>query len=207
MKSCARKILLIAVAACLTATARKPVVLQPARPFAEAAADFYPEIQKEYTFYQRWAETATDTELDTCRKHFRQAILDAFGGYRIRRGRELAQTRWPRQYAATCKGRAGKVRTCRQTFVALPGQEYDAQTLHTTGRGLASPPSFSPDRKRMETALTKKGSGISRSRIAIQTRRTVEEMDREIGRELQKIREKLALHNLPSDVTLGQYPL
>jgi hypothetical protein len=57
----------------------------------------------------------------------------------------------------------------------------------------------------MTVPLKKKGEGTMRLRISVQTRRTVEDIERELDRELQGIRTKLALHNLPSDKTIHQF--
>lgn len=187
--------------------AKKPAVIRPARSTTDAAEAFYPEIKKVVELHQRWAAGAAGAELDSCRHHYRQAILDAFGEYGIQRRRELAQTRWPRTYILLCRGKQGTVKTCEKTFAAPLGQEFDTVGMRVMGRGLLRPPAPSPNHRHLAVAVAKKGDGTSRTRVFVTTRRTVEDMERELDRELADIREKLERHSLPSDQTIERYRL
>ena len=207
MKILAHLLLILTAAISVTATGKKPAPLRPARPAVEAASAFYPEIQKHADFYQRWAATASGAELDTCRKHYRQAILDAFGDFAVQRRWEFAQTRWPQLYTVRCKGRQGTVITCTEVLTAPLGQEFDTASVKAIGRAFTQPPRPSSDRRRLDVVLKKKGEGTVRMRLAVHTRRTVEDIERELDRELAKIREKLERHGLPSDATIEKYRL
>jgi hypothetical protein len=189
------------------AAGRKPLPLQPARPFAEAAADFYPEIEKQYKYYQQWASTADETGMEACRRQYREAIIRAFGEYRIRRRRELSQTRWPQQLELLCKGTGPEVQTCEQNYTAPRGQEWEVQNLRVTGRPLTGSPQLSADRRRLTATLQKKGVGTSRSRILLYSRMSAPDVETQIDMEQNGLRRKLELHGLPSDVTLSRYPL
>lgn len=185
--------------------ARKPTVHRPARTADEAAEAFYPEIKKVVDLHQRWAAGATGAELDSCRRHYRQAILEAFGQYSIQRRREFAQTRWPQTFVMLCRGKQGTVRTCEKTFAAPLGQEFDTVGMRIVGRGLLHRPAPSPNHRHLEVAVAKKGDGTSRTRIFISTQRTVEDTERLLDRELADIREKLERHSLPTDKTVEKY--
>ncbi len=187
--------------------ARKPTVIHPARTTNDAAEAFYPEIKKVVELHLRWAAGATGAELDSCRKHYRHAVLDAFGQYAIQRRREFAQTRWPRTSMMLCRGKQGTVRTCKKTFAAPLGQEFDTVGMRVMGRGLLHRPQPSSDHRHLAVSVAKKGGGTSRTRIFIYTQRTVEDIERLLDRELADIREKMERHSLPSDETLDKYPL
>lgn len=187
--------------------AKKPAVVHPARTANEAAEAFYPEIKKVVDLHQRWAAGTTGSELDSCQRHYRQSILDAFGQYSIQRRREFAQTRWPRTHVVLCRGKQGRVRTCEKTFTAPLGQEFDTVGMRVLGRGLSHRPIPSPNHRHLEVAVAKKGDGTSRTHVFLHTKRTVEDMERELDRELTDIRDKLERHSLPSDRTVAKYPL
>lgn len=191
--------------AALGSAARKPTVIRPARNANEAAEAFYPEMKKVLELHQRWAARAEGAELDSCRVHYRQAVLDAFGGYGIQRRRELMQTRWPRTYVMLCRGKRGKVKRCTQSFAAPLGQEFDTVGMRVNGRGLIGRPAPSSDRRHLTITVSKKGDGTSRTRVFVSTQRTVEDIERELDRELVDIRKKLERHSLPSDVTIAKY--
>ena len=182
-----------------------PGPLHPARPASEAAADFYPEIEKIAELHQRWAARAAGAELDSCRRHYRQAILDAFGHFRNSRRHELLQTRWPRTYVVTCRGKRKELKTCKKVFAAPLGQEYDTVGMRVPGRGLRHIPSPSSNKRHLLVTTTKRGEGVMRTRVFVNTRRTVEDVERVVSNELQGIRIKLERHGLPSDVTLARY--
>jgi hypothetical protein len=191
--------------AIVTLAAKKPAVVRPARPADEVAEAFYPEIKKVMELHQRWAAGARGAELDSCRRHYRSAILDAFGQYSIQRRREFMQTRWPRTYVVLCKAKRGTVKTCEKALSAPLGQEFDTVGMRFTGRGLLRRPAPSPDRRRLLVAVAKKGEGTSRTRVFVSTRRTVEDIERELDSEISEIRKKLERHSLPSDKTLSKY--
>lgn len=196
---------LLLLSACLGLGARKPTVLRPARTADEAAEAFYPEIKKVLELHQRWAASAVGAELDSCRHHYRQAVLDAFGQYTTSRRREFMQTRWPRTYIVLCHGKQKKIRRCTQSFAAPLGQEFDTVGMRVNGRGMTGGPTPSADRRHLVVVVSKRGEGTSRTRIFISTQRTVEDIERELDREVVNIRKKLERHSLPSDVTLAKY--
>jgi hypothetical protein len=77
--------------------------------------------------------------------------------------------------------------------------------MRVSGRGLLGRPVPSADGRHLTATVAKKGDGTSRTRIAISTRRTAEDIERELARELVDIRKKLERHSLPSDMTLDRY--
>ncbi len=199
----------LVVFACLflysRAGARKPEVIRPARPFDEAAAAFYPEVNKLYEFYRRWAAGASGADWDSCRTQYTAAIRKAFNTYRTDRRRELAQTGIPATLELRCGGNGP--RTCQQEFTAPTGREWDTAGMRVTGRPLAARPGLSVDKRRVAATLEKRGDGLAISRIALWSRQAAAAIEQQIDGEQIALRKKLEIHSLPSDATLARYHL
>lgn len=201
--------LFLLVSTSIPVVARKPPACQfQPRPFPEVAADFNISIEYIWKSYQRMAtDHSTEQEINTYQRLFADNVRKAFATYRIDRKLAYSRVRCQEVYIVTLKGKQGETRMKNYALSAPAGRELLIETLQKTGSSFADSPSVSPAHNQLLFTLRKRGDGTARARLRIQTRYTGEMMEKMIAEEIEQLRRKLALHNLPSDITISAFRL